>query len=101
MLLPSNLPQPPPHVGPDIIHANEILAKGYEAAKNVLGLVQPDVHQARYHRERVSSEFIPLLDAMLNSVSDTGAQSWCYAITTIIATLFNQLIERETSAQNR
>lgn len=101
MVLSSVLPQLPPHVGPDIIHANEILAKGYQAAQNVLGLARPDVHQVRYHQERFSSEFIPLLDTVSSGISDASMQSWCYAVTIMIAGLFNQLIECETSAQNR
>ena len=75
MILPSALPLLSPHPEPDVVHANEILVTGYRAAWNVLGLAQPDLHQIRYQQERVWSDFIPLLDAILDSTSDTATHS--------------------------
>ena len=100
MDLPSVLP-PPPHLEPDVVHANRILANGYHAARGVLNLVHPNLDQIRYHQERVWSELIPLLDAILESTSDAATHSWCCRVTEAIADLFNQLTQHEVSAQHR
>jgi hypothetical protein len=84
-----------------VLRANEILAKGYHMARNILQITQPDLHQVHYHRERILSELIPLLDLVLQTASDAATCSWCHAVTVIIADLFNQLTEREASAQHR
>jgi len=101
MVLPSTLPPPPPHLEPDIVHAKEILANGYRAARDVLNLVQPDLNQIHYHQERVWSELVPLLDTIFESTSDAATRSWCCRVTEAIAYLFNQLIQCEASAQHR
>ena len=101
MVLPSTLPPPPLHLGPDIIHAKEILASGYHAARDVLNLVQPDLNQVRYHQDRVWSELVPLLDAVFESTSDTATRSWCCSVAETIAHLFNHLTQCEASTQHR
>ena len=101
MVLPPALPSPPPHLSPDAFRVNEILAKGYNVARNILSLAQPDLHRVRYHRERISSELVPLLDALLEGTSDAATHSWCYMVTVTVADLFNQLAEREALAQHR
>ena len=97
---PSNLP-PPPHPEPDVVRANEILVKGYCAAQNVLTLTQLDLHQVHYHQDRVWSELIPLLDVISESTSDAATRSWCHTVTITIANLFNELVRRESLAQQR
>lgn len=101
MVLSPLLPPPPPHLEPDVLRLNEILSKGYHVAKSVLDIAQPDLHRVHYHQERIWSEFIPLLDAVLESSSDAATRSWCCAVTVAVADLFNQLAEREASAQHR
>ena len=101
MALPSTLPPPPPYQEPDILHANEILVKGYCAAQNVLGLVHVDLRQVHFHQERIWSEFLPLIDAVLESTSGSAMRSWCYTTTTIMAELFDQLTKCETLARER
>lgn len=96
----STLP-PPPHPEPDVLHANEILVKGYHAASSILGLAQPNLHQVQYYRERVWLELVPLLDAIFESASDPATRSWCCTVTTAVADLFNQLTEHEASAKKR
>ena len=98
MALPSTLPLPPSHLEPDIFHANEILVKGYHAARNVLNLEQVDLHQIHFHQERIWSELLPLLDTLLESTSDPAMCSWCYVTTATIADLFGQLTKHEASA---
>ena len=101
MVLPPVLPPPPPHLEPDVLRANEILAKGYHVARNVLNMSQPDLHQLHYHRERIQSELVPLLDVVLESTSDAATCSWCHVVTATMADLFNQLTEHEAWAQQR
>ena len=100
MDLPSVLP-PPPRLKPDIVHMNRILTNGYHAARGVLNLMYPNLDQIRYHQERVWSELVPLLDAILESASDAATRSWCCGITKTVADLFNRLTQCEASAQHR
>jgi hypothetical protein len=101
MVLPSTLPPPPPHLGPDVIRANELLVNGYRVARDVVNLGQPNLHQVRYHQERVWSELVPLLDAVFESASDTATRSWCYKVTETITDLFNHLTQCEASVLHR
>src|SRR5882757_5454282 len=103
MVLPSTLPPPPgpPHLEPDVLHAYEILAKGYCAARGLLDLAQPNLHRVRYHQERIWSELVPLLDVILESTSMVATRSWCHTVTVTIAELFNRLAHCETLAQCR
>jgi len=100
MTLPSILPSPP-HLDPDVARANRILANAYHAAQRVLNLAHPDINQVRYHQERIWTELVPLLDAILESTSDTAMRSWCCEVTETIANLFNQLTQCEALAQHR
>ena len=99
MVLPSALPSPPPRLESDVVHAGEILASGYYTARRVVDLAQPDLHQVRYHQERVRSELIPLLDAIFGSTSDAATRCWCLAVTATFTDLFNCLAQHETSTQ--
>ena len=101
MALPPFLPSPPLHLEPDVLRVNEILAKGYHAARTILDLPHADIHRVNYHRERIRSELIPLLDAVVESTSDAATCSWCHTVTVTVADLFNQLTEREALAQHR
>ena len=101
MVLPPILPPPPPHLEPDVLRVNEILVKGCHVAQEVLGLAQPDLHRLCYHQERIRSELIPLLDAVMESTSDTATCSWCSVVTVTIASLFNRLTEHEALARHR
>ena len=101
MVLPLALQPPPSYLEPDVLRANEILSRGYCVARNILDTPQADLHQIHYHRERVQSELVPLLDAILESTSDAATRSWCYAVTTTVADLFNQLTEHEALASHR
>lgn len=101
MVLPLVLPPPPPHLEPDVLHANEILSRGYHVARRILDLTQPDLHQVHYHQERVRSELVPLIDAILESTSDAATRSWCFAVTVTVADLFNQLTEHKAFALHK
>ena len=100
MALRPDLP-PPPHPEPNVLRANEIIMEGYHAAQNVLEITEPDLQRVRYHRERILSEVIPLLDVVLESTSDAATQSWCGMVTVAVADLYNQLAESEAVAQHR
>ena len=101
MILQPVLPPPPPDLEPDVLRANEILMSGYHVAQEVLGLVQPDLHRLRYHRERIWSELVPLLDAVMESASNMATCSWCSTVTIAIADLFNRLTKHEALARHR
>jgi len=99
MVLPSILP-PPPHLHePDVLQAHTILQNGYIAARDVVNLGRPDVHQVHYHQERVQSELVPLLDAIATSTSNAAIVSWCCAVAASFADLYNCLAQCETSVQ--
>ena len=97
MALPSTLP-PPRLLEPDALQAHAILHSGYLAAQDVINLERPDLHQVRYHQDRVLSELVPLLDAISTSTSDTAVLSWCYASTVSFANLYKRLTQHEASA---
>lgn len=99
MNLPFVLP-PLPHLHePDVLRAHTILQNGYTAARGVVNLGQPDVHQVHYHQGHVQSELVPLLDAIVTSTSDPAVVSWCCVATASFADLYNCLMQCETSAQ--
>ena len=100
MVLPSALPPPPPRLESNAFRVSEILANGYRAAMDIVNLDQPDLHRVHYHRERVSSEFVPLLDAVFESTSDTATHSWCLRVTETLTDLFNCLVQCEAAAQH-
>ena len=99
MILSSTLPPPPRLHEPDVLHALAILQNGYTAAQDVVNLGRPDPHQAHFHQERVQSELIPLLDAIVTSTSDSATISWCCAAAASFADLYNWLTRCETSVQ--
>jgi hypothetical protein len=67
--------------------------EGYGAALNMLKITQPDLHQVRYHRERIWSELIPLLDVVLVSTSNAATRSWCHATAITIADYSTNLLK--------
>ena len=97
----STFPPPPGRPEPDVLRAHSILESGYLAAQDVANLGQPDLHQTRYHQERVSSELVPLLDAIAASTSDAVLLAWCYASTTSFVNLYKRLTQCEISARRR
>ena len=101
MVLPLILPPLPLHPKHDVLHVNEILTKGYHVARCILDLVQLDLHQIHYHKKHIWSEFVPLLDIILESTSDMATHSWCHAVTMTFAHLFHQLTECEALAKHR
>ena len=101
MVLSPTLPLPPPHAELDVIRVNEILTRGYSAARDVVNLGQPDLHQVHHHQERVRSELVPLLNAVFESTSDAATRSWCFTVAEAITDLFNRLMQCEASARHR
>ena len=99
MALPSALPPPPHPLEADVLQAHSVLQNGYVAAQAVVNLGCPDIHQVNYHRERVQSELVPLLDAISASTSDSAMVSWCFATATSFADLYNCLTQRGTFAR--
>jgi hypothetical protein len=101
MDLPSSLPPLPAHLSLDLIRTSEILTNGYHAAKNTLASARPHLQQNRYHQERILSELIPLLDALLESTSDAVTRSWCFSATITLVDLFKRLTECEALEKDR
>jgi len=101
MDLPSALPPPPDTSDPNVLQAFAIVQNGYLAAHGVLNLGRPDPQQLRYHQGRVTSELIPLLDAISTSTPDPAIIPWSYVTAKSLADLYNCLSQREAVAQHR
>ena len=101
MDLPPTLPSPPDTSDPNILQAYAIVQNGYLAARGILNLGQPDSQQLRYHQGRVTSELVPLLDAISVSASDPAILPWCHVTAKSLADLYNCLSQHEAAAQRR